>query len=86
MKKFYYTEHTKQERYSQKKLGCIYKLTKGDLEFCCEYTYSTGSCRGAKSEVFRTLVANKFIPKKWLESDRGYFFGEVTEHYQIKEV
>ena len=92
MKRFYFTEEQHPNRTRNNRTGEIYTIKNGALVWCCDYAYSTGSCRGAQSEVFRALMENGFIPRKWENSSKtdwsgsGYFFGPVTEHYEIKQI
>lgn len=92
MKRFYYTEERHHNRKRNNRTGSIYTIKNGKLVYCCDYAYTTGSCRGGTSEVFQALMANGFIPKKWQKSSKtawsgeGYFFGEVTEHYEITQI
>lgn len=79
MKQFYYMEQNPPNRKRDNRTGKVYTIRNGKLKYCCDYKYSTGSCRGAISEVFQALMANGYIPKKWETSsktdwsDSGYF-------------
>lgn len=92
MKRFYFTENTKKATYGTKVSGNIYQLTKGKLVYRCEYSYNTASCSGDTHEIFQALMTNNFIPKKWNTSSesetmgRGYFCGEVVNHYSIDKI
>lgn len=92
MKRFYYTEERHHNRKRNNRTGSIYTIKNGKLEYCCDYAYTTGSCRGGQSEVFQTLMENGFIPRKWENSSKtawsgaGYFMGEITEHYEITQI
>lgn len=92
MKTFIYKEiaHHNKKRYNRELT--IYRI-KNNTPIYIGYTeFSTGSTRGAKHECFNYLMENGHIPKKYYNSScsewmgAGYFFGEVTKHYNIFEV
>jgi hypothetical protein len=70
----------------------IYKIKDNTPVYVGAVEYSTGSTRGAVHEAFNYLMEQGYIPKKYYKSSEcgwmgaGYFFGEVTKHYNIMEV
>lgn len=91
MKRYYFTTCYNQNR-KPNVYGKIYRLKNKDLELVTTFEYNTGCCRGSVHEAFNTLVECGEIPIKWLKSSKskwsgeGYFWGEVTNHYSIKEL
>lgn len=93
MKHFYFTEIRKSAKYGTNVSGDIYAIKKGQLVHVGEYHYSTGSYRGAESEIFNVLMNNGEISKKrWYNSSKsdhssgGYFFGEVRNYFTIEAI
>lgn len=95
MKRFYYiiTETKPTRTYGgAKQKAQIYTLKRGQIVYCCAANWHTSAMRGAKHEVFQSLMANGFIPKKYEKSSvcewrgAGYFAGEVEKHYSIEEL
>lgn len=70
----------------------IYRLKKNVPYLIGTVEWQTASYRGAVSEVFNKLMELGEIPKKFYNSSisewrgRGYFAGEVTEKYDIREL
>lgn len=70
----------------------IYRIKNNKPEYIGLIKFSTSSTRGAQHEAFNYLMDNGYIPKKFYKSsecawrDAGYFYGEVTKHYNIIEV
>ena len=72
--------------------GNIFRVRNNDIEFVTEFSFNRWSMRGEISEVFNALMECGEIPKKYYKSSGktgacgdGYFYGEVTKHYDIKE-
>ena len=88
MKKFYYiiTENKKTVNGGAKIIANIYTIRNNQLLFCCNAKYDLAACKGDQSEIFNALIKYGYISKKWLQSDNGYFFGEVTKHFEIKNL
>ena len=92
MKTFIYKETRYPNRTRNNREVTVYKLRNNTPEYIGFFAYSTASTRGAKHEVFNYLMNNGYIPKKYYKSSEcgwmgaGYFFGEVTEHYNIFEI
>ena len=95
MKRFYYiiTETKPQRTYGgAKQKAQIYTIKSGRLGWCCSADWHTSAMRGEKSEVFQSLMANGFIPKKYENSSvcewrgAGFFDGPVCEKYSIEEM
>lgn len=95
MKKFYYiiTESKPRHMYGgMNQKAQIYTIKKGVLEHCGLAEWCTAAYRGAKHEVFQSLMANGFIPKKYEKSSvcewrgPGYFDGDVCKKYSIEEM
>ena len=95
MKRFYYIiTETKINRVygGAKQKANIYTINTGKIVYCCSAEWSTSAFRGAKHEVFQSLMSNGFIPKKYEKSSvcewrgAGYFEGEVCKKYEINEL
>lgn len=95
MKRFYFiiTETKPQKTFGgAKQKAQIYTVKSGQIVYCCAAEWHTSSCRGPKNEVFQSLMANGFIPKKYEKSSvcewrgAGYFAGPVCEKYEINEL
>ena len=92
MTNFIYKEIAHHNRKRNNREVTIYIIKHNKAEYVGTLEYSTGSTRGAQSEVFNFLMDHDYIPKKYYTSSEcawmgaGYFFGEVTQHYSIIEV
>ncbi len=95
MKRFYFviTETKPTRTYGgARQKAQIYTIKKGRLVYCCGADWHTSAMRGPVHEVFQSLMANKFIPKKYEKSSvcawrgAGYFAGPVCEKYSIEEM
>lgn len=92
MKTFIYKETKHHNRTKNNRECTIYKIKNNRPQYVGTVEYSTASTKGAEAEVFQYLMENGYIPKKYYTSSKcdfmgaGYFFGEVTELYNIIEV
>lgn len=91
MKRYFFTTTNNKKRTETS--GIIYRLKNNDLHFVTNFSFRPAACRGAKSEAFSALISCGEIPKKWLNSSKdenaggeGYFFGDVTKYYSIREL
>lgn len=94
MKRFYfYIQYGRALKYG----GCnakarVFGLSKNGLKYLLTCEWCTSSSSGERSEVFRALIENKYIPKKWYKSSltewsgAGYYYGPVTKKYLIEEL
>lgn len=92
MRRFYFTDEHKDKKGNH--VCRIYKIINNRL-VCIDYcTYCIHSTRGAEAEVFHRLMEIGEIPKKYSKSSEklgdwigdGYFAGEVTKYYDIKQI
>lgn len=87
MKRYIFTEKNNKGRVS----GNVFRIKDNNIIWITSFEYSTASCRGGKHEAFNALMDCGEIPRKWYTSSRtewsgdGYFYGEVTKHYDIVE-
>lgn len=92
MKHFIFKETRYPNRIRNNRELTIYRIKDNVPVYVGSCEYSTGSTRGAVHEAFNYLMDNGYIPKKYYRSSEcawrgaGYFFGEVTKHYNIVEV
>ena len=92
MKTFIYKEVKHHNRKRNNRELTIYKIENNIPNYIGAVEYSTASTRGATHEVFNFLMNNGYIPKKYYKSSEcdwmgaGYFFGKVTNFYNIMEV
>jgi hypothetical protein len=90
MKRYIFTERNNRGSIS----GNIYRIKDNDIHFITDYKASTASRRGGVHDAFNALMDCGEIPRKYEKSSSdygsgwmgsGYFYGEVTKHYDIKE-
>lgn len=92
MKTFIYKEVAHHNRTRNNREVTVYQIKKNKPIYIGFFSYSTGSTRGSQHEVFNYLMNNGYIPKKYYNSSvcswrgAGYFFGKVTEYYNIFEI
>jgi hypothetical protein len=92
MKTFIYKEIAYHNRTRNNREAIIYKIKNNRPEFVGCVEFSTASTRGAQHECFNYLMNAGYIPKKYYKSSlcawrgEGYFFGEVTKHYNIIKI
>lgn len=92
MTTFIYKETAYHNRTRNNRELTIYRVKNNKPEYIGIKKFSTGSTRGAQHEAFNYLMDNGYIPKKYYKSSEcdwmgaGYFYGEVTNHYNIIEV
>lgn len=92
MKTFIYKETAHHNRTRNNRTITVYALKNNRPQYIGTFDYSTGSTRGGQHEVFNFLMDNGYIPKKYYTSSEcawmgaGYFFGKVTEYYNIIEI
>jgi hypothetical protein len=92
MKTFLYKETRYPNRTRNNREVVVYRIKHNIPEKIGYFKYSTGSTRGAQHEVFNFLMDNGYIPKKHYNDSAcawrgaGYFYGAVTEKYNIIEV
>ena len=72
--------------------GRVFRVKNDLLVYVTDFSYSTGCCKGATSEVYNALMECGEIPKKWYRSSEcewrgpGYYGGEVCAHYDIQGI
>jgi hypothetical protein len=92
MKTFIYKEIRHPNRTRNNREVTVYRVKNNIPEYIGEFKYSTGSTRGGIHEVFNFLMNNNLIPKKHYKDSEnawrgaGYFYGQVTEKYNIIEI
>lgn len=85
MKTFIFKEIRYHNRKRNNRECVIYKVKNNIPVFIGDLYYSTGSTPGAENEVFRFLIENKFIPKKYYNLSQnewrgaGYYCKEVED-------
>lgn len=89
MKKYVFTIDTKTSNIWQ---GRIFHVSNNNLNYVTDFSFSPGYTKGTEAEAFQALINCNEIPKKWYTSSEctwrgpGYFYGEVTKHYSIKQI
>lgn len=92
MMTFIYKETKHHNRTRNNREVTIYRIKNNLPVYVGTAEFSSGSTRGAQHEVFNYLMDNGYIPKKYYNSScdpwtgPGYFFGEVTNYYNIVEI
>ena len=70
----------------------VFRIKNNNIQYVTNCEVNTASRRGGKNDAFNALMECGEIPKKYYKSSgntgacgNGYFYGEVTKHYDIVE-